>query len=401
MKKTIKIGLLSQGGRGWIGGSLYIKNIILALSHLPDETKSTFEICFLDDSSVEGSTGGEFSAHLNHYYNLKTAVKPLTLKNRLMWRIKREMFKAADARLAPLVHREGIDFLYPHFVSKREKFPARSCPWIADFQHRHMPHLFSEAEFEGRDKAFSEIAINSPTVVLSSQSAAKDFHQFFPESNTEIEILQFRTTPSPEWYSSSPVSFQAKYHLPEKFFLISNQFWQHKNHMLVFEALRLLQKKNIYPTVVCTGHIHDHRKPDYSDQILQMIHIYNLGDQIFLLGLIPRNDQIQLMRRSIAVIQPSLFEGWSTIVEDARCLGKRMILSDFPVHIEQDPPSCAFFERNNPEDLADTISRWWKDFVPGPDFDGEALAKARNFTEVQEFGYHFLEIARKSQLISS
>ena len=55
------------------------------------------------------------------------------------------------------------------------------------------------------------------------------------------------------------------------------------------------------------------------------------------------------MRKAMAVIQPSLFEGWSTVVEDARALGKPMILSDFPVQIEQDPPSSDYFERNNPE----------------------------------------------------
>ncbi|MFM8004242.1 MAG: glycosyltransferase, partial [Dolichospermum sp.] len=117
---------------------------------------------------------------------------------------------------------------------------------------------------------------------------------------------------------------------------------------------------SIYPVIVCTGHIYDHRKPDYIDIILQAIHTYGLANQVYLLGLIPRIDQIQLMRHSLAVIQPSLFEGWSTVVEDARCLGKKMILSDFPVHLEQDPPGSVFFERNSPQELANLIGEWWE-----------------------------------------
>ena len=98
------------------------------------------------------------------------------------------------------------------------------------------------------------------------------------------------------------------------------------------------------------------------------------------------------MRHSLAVIQPSLFEGWSTVVEDARCLGKKMILSDFPVHLEQDPPESVFFDRNSPEQLAELIGEWWTQLSSGPDVDQENLAKIRNIEEVQAFGYRFLEI---------
>jgi hypothetical protein len=64
------------------------------------------------------------------------------------------------------------------------------------------------------------------------------------------------------------------------------------------------------------------------------------------------------MRHSLAVIQPSLFEGWSTVVEDARCLGKKIILSDLLVQVEQNPQGSEFFERHSPQQLADLIAEW-------------------------------------------
>jgi hypothetical protein len=96
------------------------------------------------------------------------------------------------------------------------------------------------------------------------------------------------------------------------------------------------------------------------------------------------------------VIQPSLFEGWSTVVEDARCLGKKLILSDFPVHLEQDPPGSVFFDRNSPEQLADLIGEWWEKLSSGPDVDQENLSLKRNKEDVQKFGYRFLEITKSS-----
>ena len=36
-------------------------------------------------------------------------------------------------------------------------------------------------------------------------------------------------------------------------------------------------------------------------------------------------DQLRLMKESLGVIQPSLFEGWSTVIEDAKALNKKSI----------------------------------------------------------------------------
>jgi glycosyltransferase involved in cell wall biosynthesis len=150
------------------------------------------------------------------------------------------------------------------------------------------------------------------------------------------------------------------------------------------------------PSVVLTGHIHDNRNPEYSDIILQTIHKYGIAQQVYLLGLIPKLHQIQLLRRSLCVIQPSLFEGWSTLVEDARCFGKHLILSDLPVNLEQDPPNGQFFDRHSPESLADLMQKNWQDLVPGPDLEQEKLARSKNIDDVQKYGFRFLEIVKSA-----
>jgi glycosyltransferase involved in cell wall biosynthesis len=105
-------------------------------------------------------------------------------------------------------------------------------------------------------------------------------------------------------------------------------------------------------------------------------------------------DQIQLMRRSLGVIQPSLFEGWNTVVEEARCLAKPIILSDIAVHREQNPPQSIFFPPNSPETLEGILDEWWNRFAPGPNLEQESVAQAKALEEVSVFGYRFLEIAR-------
>jgi len=75
------------------------------------------------------------------------------------------------------------------------------------------------------------------------------------------------------------------------------------------------------------------------------------------------------MRVAGAVINPSLFEGWSTTVEEAKSMGVPMLLSDIGVHREQAEGRASFFDPHAPETLADLLVA----FEPLPQADREAL----------------------------
>ena len=64
-------------------------------------------------------------------------------------------------------------------------------------------------------------------------------------------------------------------------------------------------------------------------------------------GFISREDQLGLIQNSLAVIQPSKFEGWSTVVEDAKALNKYLLLSSIPVHREQLKNNGSFFDSDD------------------------------------------------------
>ena len=66
---------------------------------------------------------------------------------------------------------------------------------------------------------------------------------------------------------------------------------------------------------------------------------------------------ISLMYHSIAVINPSFFEGWSTTVEESKSLGKKILLSNIDVHVEQSPSRAHYFNPNNAYELADLIKQ--------------------------------------------
>ena len=110
-------------------------------------------------------------------------------------------------------------------------------------------------------------------------------------------------------------------------------------------------------------------------KILDFIDNEQIADQVYLLGLIPRNDQIGIFRKAAAVIQPSCFEGWSTVVEDTRAIGRPIFLSDIPVHREQAPPKAIYFSPLSDSILADLLYDHWPSYRSGPDFLSEQSAR--------------------------
>jgi glycosyltransferase involved in cell wall biosynthesis len=229
--------------------------------------------------------------------------------------------------------------------------------------------------------------------VVSSETVADSVRVHYPQAADKLRVLRFRTALQDAWFRPDPAAVARQYDLPERFFIVCNQFWQHKNHAAVFAALMALRTQGVCPTIVCTGPLADYRRPDHADRIRRTLDDFHIADQVRLLALIPREDQIQLMRRSLAVIQPSRFEGWSSVVEDARSLGKVIALSDIPVHREQNPLQAFFFAPDDSEALAGALREWWLSLTPGPQAGHEEEGRRQNRLECANYAEKFLEIA--------
>lgn len=307
----------------------------------------------------------------------------------------------SNRHLRAAIRRERIDFTYPltydNGYNLGVRFPIGDLDcswagWIPDFQHRHLPQLFSEKERGRRDAGMAALIKEAPKVVVSSESAAADFRRFHPADAGKEIVLTFGTFPNADWYTN--INGEDLSWLPKRYFAVCNQFWSHKNHALVIRALELLAQKSIRPVVVCTGALMDYRQPDYAERLLQQMHRAGVASQVMILGMVPRRLQVEIVRRSLAVLQPSLFEGWSTVVEDARVLAKPTILSDLDVHREQNPPGAEFFERENATALAAALERAWQTLTPGPDREAEEQARKRAEVRIVEIGNRLLAIAK-------
>jgi glycosyltransferase involved in cell wall biosynthesis len=233
-------------------------------------------------------------------------------------------------------------------------------------------------------------------LVLSSQAALCDFQRFFPDAVVTPRVWSFCTVISErERGGRDP---RTTYELPDKFVYVANQFWRHKDHTTVLVALAQLRQRGIEIPLVCTGLERDVRSPGYFDELMSLAAELGIRDQVRTLGMVPRADQIEIFRHTALVVQPSLFEGWSTVVEDAKAVAAPILLSDLPVHREQTAgmQHAWTYQPRDPDALASRLAEIWPTLPrrPNPAEEGEIAAAHQQ--RVVEAGRCFVGAVREA-----
>jgi glycosyltransferase involved in cell wall biosynthesis len=230
-------------------------------------------------------------------------------------------------------------------------------------------------------------------VVAISDTVRADLEQFAPSYRDKVRVIPPEPVIAPEIYAQDPRAVTDKYGLPEKFFYLPNQLWQHKNHLLVVHALAQLRARGISVNVVCTGSLGDYRSTTYTGELLETVSRLGVRAQFILLGTVPRADVYALHRQAICVLNPSRFEGYGLGIAEARAIGKRVLVSDLPTHHELNAPCAEYFDPNAAEELADKMARIWQTASPGPALDLEQNARVAQRERVRHVGETLWRVA--------
>ncbi len=272
----------------------------------------------------------------------------------------------------------------------------RGVGWIADFQHLHLPQFFSPKELRKRDDYVRRTLSRNVVAVVSSEDARKDAEAFLPNHKAQIEVLRFGVLPPPLHSSAAVEGVLHTYGIPKRYVICANQFWAHKDHATLFRALALAARSCPDLHLVCTGRLADYRGTDFLEALLREASSSGALKHLSLVGFLPRLDQLSLIKAAVAVVQPSLFEGWSTVIEDARALGRPLILSDLDVHREQAPEGSVFFRKGDHHDLAERLVEAWRRERPERRSDSELQEEAED--RLNKMGQEFatiIQIARR------
>lgn len=358
-----KVALVFSYDPNWVGGTYYVQNLIELFKTIPINNQPIVTIISSkNDFEIIKKQGYpelfHFEEKKEHTASLlarivNKAFRPIFKKNIIPLKYKYSYLSKNQAEVVfPLIYESST---LKHHLDPEIK----RVYWIPDFQEKYLPEFFTEKMLAERLDFQTFISNKNTNLTFSSKSAKEDYFKFFPDNKTTNFVYNFSVFHQELTQEDFP-EIKSKYTLPDKYFFCPNQFWQHKNHLCVFKALKLVVSKMPDIKIVFTGKENDSRNAEHFDSLKRYINDNELMQNVRFLGFIPRYDQLLILKNSIAVIQPSFFEGWSTVVEDVKAQNHYILLSELDVHKEQIQENVSFFNPNDEQQLADLLIKNWK-----------------------------------------
>jgi len=225
---------------------------------------------------------------------------------------------------------------------------------VWDLCHRDTPEFPEVREFNqflAREHVYHHclaqaVAILADSTILADRLAAR-----YGIDHDKIIAMPF--SPSPFFHKEDQTrdnNIIAKYKLQEDYFFYPAQFWAHKNHIRILQALLLLKDRGKQYKVVFCGFDHGNE-----NHIRKFTVNNNLVEQVIFLGFVPSEDMQSLYQHCCAVIMPTYFGPTNLPPLEAWAMSKPLIYSSlFREHV-QDAALCV--NPDSERELADAIEQ--------------------------------------------
>ncbi|MBN1962227.1 MAG: glycosyltransferase [Deltaproteobacteria bacterium] len=199
---------------------------------------------------------------------------------------------------------------------------------VHDIVYRYYPEGYDPVQNAELFKLTEEIASEAKITACLSETVREN------DLINELQIERSKTAVIPhavpndivEQKYSSFKDLQQRYHIPENFFFYPSAFRPYKNHALAVRALAILineQQQNV--GLVFTG------IQGMPPRLQTLLDDSEIGDHVFILGRVSREDIAGLYRSAKALVFPSLHEGFGFPPLEALALGCPVVCSDIPV----------------------------------------------------------------------
>lgn len=226
---------------------------------------------------------------------------------------------------------------------------------IFDLMHRYIdfPETGGGQIGAERDRRYINICNSSDAVLVDSQLGKQQVEECYGDVvdglRTKVHVLPYI---APDYIYSEGQEIQV-FH---KYILYPAQFWQHKNHVRLIEAVACLKNKGIVVNLVLTGTEKNNKK-----NIETLIEELSLQSQVRILDYVTNEQLVYLYRHARALAMPT-FAGPTNIPPlEALAVGCPMILSNNFSMREQAGDAALYFNPESISEIVDCMEKIWID----------------------------------------
>lgn len=308
------------------------------------------------------STHAENSVHLQKL-GISSIVFSYSLMDKLLAKIGINSFwQAIQSRIKIIgpfekkLTKHKCDLVYfttpSGYVASLQKLNYITTIW--DTCHRDTPEFPEVRNFNQffiREKNISNYLAAAMTVLVDSESLSNSISFRYGIDRSRLLTMPFSPSPFLDLdKSKSKREVMIKYMLDEGYFFYPAQFWAHKNHIRILEALLILNNNNKQHKMVFVGS--DQGNRSYLEQFVKS---NNLNSQVSFLGFVPAEDMYGLYEGCHAVIMPTYFGPTNLPPLEAWMHKKPLIYSNN--FINQAKDAAVLIDPDDANDIAKAITK--------------------------------------------
>lgn len=240
--------------------------------------------------------------------------------------------------------------IYPSQDTVSFQTTKKSLSTIHDLMHRYESHFeeYQNGEYERREKLYSMMCKYTDGILVDSNIGKQHVIESYNIDENKVFVLPF--VPPTYLLESINIDVKSKYSLPEKYLFYPAQFWEHKNHINLLQAVKILKDKNIEVNLVLVGS----KKNNY-EKVIKKIDAIGLKNNIFVLGYVSNDDMASLYKNALATVFVSLIGPTNIPPMEALTLGSPLICSNAYGMPEQVGDAALLINPKDPLNIADKI----------------------------------------------
>ncbi|MBF0481675.1 MAG: glycosyltransferase [Desulfovibrionaceae bacterium] len=396
------VPLLPGGANG--GAKIVALSLIDQLARAHPDCKFTLftsdrahdEIAWLDRDNVRrvltvrtAAGAAEKGLPIARLAGLVNRLRGVPISGRTLWRIKALLWKIwtlGNHKKGALAE-YGVQTLLCPFTLPFVYDPAvPTVSIVHDLQYLYYPQFFSlEEQFE-RERNFRQAVSLADTIVCVSNYVRETVLEKSAATPDRVGFVHTRLAtrlPAPDPQTLDRLGLEKNGYL----FYPANA-WAHKNHRMLFTAFGMFRADNPDSPLklALTG-----ATGDAMAALQNEARAMGLGDDILFAGFRPEPEFAALLENCLALVFPSLYEGFGMPVLEAMAHGKPVLCSAATSLPEIAGDAALFFDPNKPADIKNAIER----LLATPEL-AERLARkgrerARGFGGAEEMAREYWE----------
>ncbi|MGH3008124.1 MAG: glycosyltransferase family 4 protein [Gaiellaceae bacterium] len=260
------------------------------------------------------------------------------------------------------LERLGVDLVvYPYTTALAFEAGTSYVLAVHDLMHRRHAEFpeFGGSELAWREYMFGNGIREASVVLVDSEIGKKDVLELYGEAiePERVAVLPFLPGTPTTVTDEDRARVRRTHRLPERYLFYPAQFWPHKNHRLIVEAMAELEDVDLVLVGSARGAV---RERNHSELFARAREL-GVDRRIHHLGYVPAEDVAALYAEAVALVMPTFFGPTNIPVLEAWALDCPVITSDIRGVREQAGDAALLIDPDSAESLAAAIRRVWLD----------------------------------------